>query len=392
MQTDDKNLETDSNWPTLNDVPMKACRYDKVKSDSCNTDNTTKLCSETSLSNCPPSTTSFERQASQNLLSISQKNSNTIALTSGNLPPSSTKDYDIMSEVSAVQRSTNRRYFVDLPYDNHANTSVQQNLSSTSSVSSSSVVVLGVGRYGTVTKESNQSDSSSLFVAVKTAHGDLQSKASVQREYAILRRLHHPNIVHVLDSFGQTHAHKDRDKFVMECGEPLLPNGTKKLEPISVLSVAVELFSALQYLHDKKLLVHGDIKPANLVFKNNRILLIDFGQAHFFMEPALNLLCGTTSYTAPELIHSNNSLEGGVMLMKNDVYAAGCTLYALWSGKEPFSDASGAQQIIKIKKGFLKHHKLDGCPEQLRRVIEACTQIEAHKRPSAKEVLSTLLS
>jgi len=104
----------------------------------------------------------------------------------------------------------------------------------------------------------------------------------------------------------------------------------------AIVSDVTDAAPALQYAHDQGL-VHGDLKPENLLLgKNEQVLLSDFGIA--LLVPATNLLhvpemYGTLIYMAPEQIR-------GVPSLQSDQYALAVMMYEWLSGQPPFQGSA----------------------------------------------------
>ena len=147
--------------------------------------------------------------------------------------------------------------------------------------------------------------------------------------------LDHPHIIRVLDYD------------ISDDGTPFLvmeyaPNGSLvehrprgvALPRITALPYIKQVASALQHAHDSKKLIHRDVKPANMLLKqNNEVLLSDFGIA-VIAQSSLNQdkqqgFVGTIHYTAPEQIEGNPCLA-------SDQYSLGIVAYEWLSGNLPF--------------------------------------------------------
>lgn len=147
-------------------------------------------------------------------------------------------------------------------------------------------------------------------------------------------RVAHPNIVQALA------AGVDEDGvcyFAMELveGESL----EKKLDAFGALDFAealhigVRLSEALAYAWRRVKLVHGDIKPANvLMTASGEPKLADLGQAHFGDDiTVIDSLMATPLYVPPELVRGEYDKIGA----KTDIYSFGAMLYELFVGEPP---------------------------------------------------------
>ena len=91
----------------------------------------------------------------------------------------------------------------------------------------------------------------------------------------------------------------------------------------NILIIFGEIALGIRFLH-KNGIIHRDIKPQNIMFKNNKVKIIDFGYSTEKQQPRTQ--CGTPQFSAPEIC------EHKEYTLKCDVYSLGCTLYfmALW--------------------------------------------------------------
>ena len=188
-----------------------------------------------------------------------------------------------------------------------------------------------------------------------------------RREARALSRLQHPNLVRVYD-FGQASDGRMYSAMELVEGETLrvlLEQGAQ-LSHRKVMRIGMQAARALAAAH-RAGIVHRDIKPENLILTPaGELKLLDFGIAKTADElgesphsdgeneagslGALTLF-GTPEYMAPE------QATGGRVDGRADIYALGCVLYELLSGRLPFSEDSDA---------LVLDAKLRGSPASLR--------------------------
>ena len=199
---------------------------------------------------------------------------------------------------------------------------------------------LGVGGFGSVWR--CMDDGLGREVAVKVLaeaykdHFDLRER--FLREARALARLNHPAVVQVFD-VGET---DNGPFFVMELvpgrdlGRVLAEGGP--LEEGRVLRLCRQAVLGLKAAADGGV-VHRDIKPANLMVTgtgaDEALKVTDFGLAFPTQEDAARMtreaiILGTPEYMAPE------QARGAAVDHRADMYALGCSLYELLTGRTPF--------------------------------------------------------
>ncbi|QQS02140.1 MAG: Stk1 family PASTA domain-containing Ser/Thr kinase [Austwickia sp.] len=190
-------------------------------------------------------------------------------------------------------------------------------------------------------------------VAVKVLRSDLARDPSFlqrfRREAQSAAGLNHPSIVAVYDSgedvavelggasiavpfivMERVHGRTLRE-LLHEAGGPL-----PQKEACRVVAATLR---ALAYSHTNGL-VHRDIKPANvMVTDDGKVKLTDFGIARAIADSAATMtntsvVVGTAQYLSPE------QAQGQTIDARADVYAAGCVLYELLTGRPPFTGDS----------------------------------------------------
>ena len=151
-------------------------------------------------------------------------------------------------------------------------------------------------------------------IASTVAAADL---ASLRREAEALRTLAHPGVVRLLDVVPDT----DGVALIL----PYAPGGSLAarlvygpLAPVEVADLGARLATALAAVHTAGL-VHGDVKPGNVLFdREDQPLLADLGASR--LRGAGPPHATTEGFVAPEV------LDGGDVDAPADVYALGVTL------------------------------------------------------------------
>ncbi|NXI71378.1 STK36 kinase, partial [Anseranas semipalmata] len=175
---------------------------------------------------------------------------------------------------------------------------------------------------------------------------------NLQREIEIMRGLHHPNIIQMLDSFET-----DKEVVVVtdyaegELFQILEDDGS--LPEDQVQTIAAQLVSALYYLHSHRIL-HRDMKPQNILLgKDGVIKLCDFGfaRAMSIHTMVLTSIKGTPLYMSPELVEERPYDHTA------DLWSVGCILYELFVGTPPFYTSSIFQLVSLIVKDPVKWPK-----------------------------------
>ena len=158
-----------------------------------------------------------------------------------------------------------------------------------------------------------------------------------QKEAENLSKLHHPNIVRVIEVFDENNT----TYYVMEYidGETIdeYIKQNRKLSVEESLKITKEVCSALSYMHEHKML-HLDLKPKNIMRDSKgHIYLIDFGLAKQYNdngepESSTSIGLGTPGY-AP--IEQASYKQDGTLPVTLDIYALGASLYKMLTGKTP---------------------------------------------------------
>ena len=180
-----------------------------------------------------------------------------------------------------------------------------------------------------------------------------------RREAQVLASLDHPNIARIY-AFEETGSARF---LVMEYvpGDTLRERIKRGPTPVEEsLDISKQIAAALEAAHEKTI-VHRDLKPANVkVTPEGQVKVLDFGLAKAFAEepptdpsdsPTLSAMTqpgtilGTAAYMSPE------QARGKTVDKRTDIWALGCVLYELLTGKRAFEGEDVPEILASVMKG-----------------------------------------
>ena len=214
-----------------------------------------------------------------------------------------------------------------------------------------------------------------------------------EREIHLLGGMSHPGLVGVHDAGTLLHEGQERRYVVMELVEGLslahrLANGP--LTPRQAADLGAQMADALSYVHGRSV-VHRDVKPENILLAETPALgytlvakLADFGVAQFIDGARMTsdgAIMGTAAYISPE------QARGEEVGPPSDVYSLGLVLLEGLRGEREYTGSAIEAALARLHRPPAVPEDL---PEEWRVLLEAMTNDDPAKRPTAHEVAATL--
>lgn len=221
---------------------------------------------------------------------------------------------------------------------------------------------IGVGGMGSVYKARQRA--LGRVVALKTVLPKFLTKQGLEsfyREARLLAKCSHSNIVKILEF----HPENSPPYFLMEYVDGIpLDQAVRKRPWKERASLLKEVVAAVAGAHEHGV-VHGDLKPANIVVDHHsKPHILDFGLGRLLHQASLDslgqeIIGGTPGYLAPEVLELETTPN-----ITSDIYALGVTMYVLLTGVLPYQNRADARQG---KVRLPMEHDSD-IPEALQRI------------------------
>ncbi len=149
----------------------------------------------------------------------------------------------------------------------------------------------------------------------------------------------------------------------------------------SLLALAAGLAKSLTAIHAAGV-VHGDLKPSNVLLALDGPRVIDFGISQAAEVAPLaraGLVVGTPSFMSPE------QAAGEEVGPLSDVFSLGAVLAFAATGRKPFGAGQPATVLERVVR---EAADLEGAPAEVRPLIEQCLAKDPLRRPTAAELLA----
>jgi serine/threonine protein kinase/Tol biopolymer transport system component len=275
---------------------------------------------------------------------------------------------------------------------------------------------LGIGGMGEVyrARDTRLKREVALKILPASFADDPDRLARFQREAEVLASLNHPNIaaIYGLEEGADVGAGFSRpvQALVMELveGETLADRIARGAIPVDeALPIAKQIAEALEAAHEQGI-IHRDLKPANIKMRpDGTVKVLDFGLAKLsergsairdpgsdrvgagfsrpnslsptMTSPALmtgvGVLLGTAAYMSPE------QAKGRPADKRSDIWAFGCVLYEMLTGKRAFEGDDGAETLASVLRAEPDWRGLPtGVPPELSRLLQQCVAKDVRRR------------
>jgi eukaryotic-like serine/threonine-protein kinase len=253
---------------------------------------------------------------------------------------------------------------------------------------------LGAGGMGEVYRATDTKLKRQVAIKIlpPSVAADLDRLARFQREAEVLASLNHPHIAAI---YGLEDADGVK-ALVMELVEgPTLADRIAQgpVPSDEALPIARQIADALEAAHEQGI-IHRDLKPANIKVRDDgTVKVLDFGlakamepvgrasnvsQSPTITTPAMTqagMILGTAAYMSPEQAKGRPTDE------RSDIWAFGCVLYEILTGKQAFDGEDATDVIASIVKSDPAWNLLPKTtPANVRFLLERCLEKDPKRR------------
>lgn len=264
---------------------------------------------------------------------------------------------------------------------------------------------LGAGGMGEVyrARDTRLNRDVAIKVLPEALAQDAERLARFRREAQLLAALNHPHIaaIYGLESAGDVHF------LVLELieGETLADRLRRGALPVKeALTITAQICDALASAHERGI-IHRDLKPANIALtSDDRVKVLDFGLARSAAPPVDDrglsdsptitaagvtsdgVILGTAPYMSPE------QAKGRVVDKRSDVFAVGCVLYEMLTGRRAFAGETVTETLANVIKSEPDWQALPaGLPPTVMLVLRGTLEKDRKTRIADLSTVSFLL-
>lgn len=196
---------------------------------------------------------------------------------------------------------------------------------------------LGSGGTGRVYKAYDRELGETVAIKALASSAGPDDEERLLREAQICRRVTHPNVVRVFDLGRFTGGIFITMELLKGMSLEALLASAGPLPVAQTRGAILEICEGLEEAHGLGI-VHGDLKPSNILLTAGRLKILDFGTARMVGKETRLLLTGFSAgspmYMSPE------ELQGLPVDARSDLYALGIVAFTMLAGREPFQAES----------------------------------------------------
>jgi Tol biopolymer transport system component len=259
------------------------------------------------------------------------------------------------------------------------------------------VGAIGVGGMGEVfrARDTKLERDVAIKILPSAFSTDPERLARFEREARLLAALNHPHIgaIYGVDDTGPAPA------LILELieGPTLADHIQQGVMPVTeALRIASQIAGALEAAHDKGI-IHRDLKPANVKVTPGGVKVLDFGLAKTATDTGAGLgqvrvdpsnsptitidgtrdgvILGTAAYMSPE------QARGKPVDKRTDIWALGCVLFEMLTGRKPFHGETVTDTMAAILEREPDWRTLPpATPAGVRRLLERCLEKDLQQR------------
>lgn len=228
-------------------------------------------------------------------------------------------------------------------------------------------------------------------VSLKFLSKHLGSSAEAKRQFIdeakTASSLDHPNICNIyeINETDEGQLFISMSLYDSETLEEKINNAKLSLE--QKIEYSAQILNGLAKAHEKGI-VHGDIKPSNIVITNDNVVkIIDFGVAKLKFPgnvTKLKVSKGTLDYLSPE------QLNGKEPDQSSDIWAFGVLLYKMFYNEFPFKGGDEKELINSIYNDDPQINKGKKIPQRIKNIVNNSLEKNPAKRKSSWELLNEL--
>jgi serine/threonine protein kinase len=231
------------------------------------------------------------------------------------------------------------------------------------------------------------------FVAIKkmlSSYTDVKDKQYAEKKFKeeaqLLSTLHHSGLPKVIDFFTEKDSSGKTSHYLVMTfieGEDLESYFKNKRKPPIPTDKALDYFKQLlqilSHLHSQESpIIYRDMKPSNIMIKNSKLFLVDFGIARIFDTKSRGTMIGTPGYAAPEQYK-------GYAEPRSDIFSLGVLMHYLLTGHDPEDNQRAPFDFEPINKVNYN------VPDYLESIVTSMIDVVSANRPeSVKKIIEML--